>query len=42
MTSYSLVDTLHIDHGHFHQCVVDLTILYVYGLWEVYQHENIW
>ena len=29
MTSHSLVDTLHIDHGCFNQCVVDLTISHI-------------
>ena len=31
MISQSLVDTLHIDCGHFNQCVIDLTITYLSG-----------
>jgi hypothetical protein len=30
MTSESLVNTLHIDCGHFNECVVDSTSLYIH------------
>jgi hypothetical protein len=29
MTNQNLVDLLHVDYGHFKQCMVDLTIPYI-------------